>query len=531
MSDDLDVVTVGAGLAGLYMLYRIREQGLRVQVLEAGDDIGGTWYWNRYPGARCDVESYDYSYSFSPELQQEWVWTERFPSQPEVLAYINHVADRFDLRRDIRFGTRVVSAVFDERTNRWTVETQDGDQLTARFCVMATGCLSIPKDPEFPGLGTFEGGLYQTARWPHDSPDFTGQRVACIGTGSSGIQCIPMLARQALRLHVFQRTPNFSVPAQNRPLDSETDRAMKLRYPEYRQAARASYAGVTIPSTGLSVFAVTPQEREQEYTARWQRGGVQFLGAFVDIRTDPAANDTAAEFIRDQIRQTVVDPVVAAKLLPNSYPVGTKRLCVDSNYFATYNRANVTLVDLREDPIEAITPCGIQTSETDYEFDSIVLATGFDAMTGALMKIDMRGRGGARLQDEWSEGPRMYLGLAVAQFPNLFTVTGPGSPSVLSNMVLAIEQHVDWIAECIGHLVDEGISTIEATATAQEEWAQHVSDVADLSLFPKTDSWYVGTNVPGKPRVLMPYLGGFDTYAKRCDEVAAGGYVGFRLEQ
>jgi len=529
--EDVDAVVVGAGLAGLYALYRLRQLGLRTVVLEAGGGVGGTWYWNRYPGARCDVESYDYSYSFSAELQQEWVWTERFPAQGEVLAYVNHVADRFDLRRDVRLHTRVVQAAFDDDTARWTVTTAAGDRMTARYCVMATGCLSIPKDPDIPGLDSYEGNLYQTARWPHDDPDFTGQRVACIGTGSSGIQCIPMLARQAGHLHVFQRTPNFSVPAQNRPLDAAGDRAMKARYPEHRRAARSSYAGVVIATTGRSAFEVSPEERRREYEARWQRGGVQFLGAYTDIRTDTAANDTAAEFVRDRIRETVSDPEVAARLLPWDYPIGTKRLCVDTGYFDTYNRPNVTLVDLRETPIERITPDGIRTTAADHRFDSIVLATGFDAMTGALLRADIRGRGGRALADEWADGPRVYLGLAINGFPNLFTVTGPGSPSVLANMVLAIEQHVEWIADCIRYLEEGGFRTIEATDQAQDDWARHVAEVAELSLFPKTDSWYVGTNVPGKPRTFMPYLGGFDTYSRRCTEVAAGGYAGFVLEK
>ena len=526
---DVDAVVVGAGFAGLYALHRLRQLGLNVVVVEAGDDVGGTWYWNRYPGARCDVESADYSYSFSPELEQEWVWSERFAAQPELLSYIRHVADRFDLRRDIWFGYRVVAAHFDEASGRWTVELDEGQILRARYCVMATGCLSAPKDVDIDGLADFRGLVLRTARWPADDPDLSASRVGCIGTGSSGIQCIPLLAAWSQHLHVFQRTPNFSVPARNAPVPPEADRSLKSTYRDRRAHARSSFAGVVIEGTGKRAQEVSPQEREREYSARWERGGVQFLGAFVDIRTDVAANDTAAEFIRARIRETVRDPDVAQKLLPSGYPVGTKRLCVDADYFATFNRENVTLVDLRETPIERITPTGVMVDGDHIELDVLVLATGFDAFTGAVSHIDVRGRAGETLAAHWASGPRTYLGLAVSGFPNLFLVTGPGSPSVLANMVVAIEQHVEWITACVEWMDERQVDWIEATAEAEAEWVQHVREVAELTLFPLTASWYSGSNVPGKPGVFVPYVGGLNTYAERCDDIARSEYSGFSV--
>ena len=523
----LDAVIVGAGFAGLYMLHRLRGLGLSARVYEAGDGVGGTWYWNRYPGARCDVESMDYSYSFSDELQQEWRWTERYASQPEILEYINHVADRFDLRRDIQLSTRVTAAVFDEATSRWTISTDRGERVSAQFCIMATGCLSSAQVPSYEGLETFKGTWYHTGNWPHGGVDFTGQRVGVIGTGSSAIQSIPLIAQQAAHLFVFQRTPNFSVPARNAPLDPEYERQVKKEYAEFRRQARESRVGFVVERSGDSALEAAPEERQREYEKRWSRGGLGFTGAYADLLVNKDANDTAAEFFRAKIRSLVRDASVAETLVPQRYPIGTKRLCVDTNYYDTYNRENVTLVDLRKSPIEAITPEGLRTREQAYTLDSIVFATGFDAMTGALLSIDIRGRGGQTLKQKWEAGPRTYLGLTIAGFPNLFTITGPGSPSVLSNMIVSIEQHVDWIADCMTYLREQDRARIEATLDAEEAWVAHVNEVGGATLYPLANSWYMGANVPGKPRVFMPYVGGVATYRQTCDDIAAKGYEGF----
>lgn len=531
-ADEFDAVIVGAGLAGLYMLHRLRGLGLSARVYEAGGGVGGTWYWNRYPGARCDIESIDYSYSFSEELQQEWRWTERYAGQAEILRYINHVADRFDLRRDIRCETRVTAAIFDEATNRWLVETERGERVSAQFCIMASGCLSTTQQPNFPGLADFAGRWYQTGRWPHEPVDFTGQRVGVIGTGSSAIQAIPVIARQAAHLYVFQRTPNFSVPARNAPLDPEYERWVKANYTARRREARESRAGFVTPPTAhveQSALAVPEEIRREDYGLRWERGGLGFTSAFADVGSNLAANETAAAFVRAKIRETVHDPAVAELLMPHGYPIGTKRLCADTDYYETFNRDNVTLIDLRRSPIATITPNGVQTEDTAYSLDSLVFAIGFDAMTGALLGVDIRGRGGETLRQKWADGPRSYLGLMVAGFPNLFTITGPGSPSVLSNMMTSIEQHVEWIAACLAYLRDHQQGTIEATAAAEAAWVAHVNAVGDTTLYPRANSWYMGANIPGKPRVFMPYVGGVGAYRVKCDEIAAQGYAGFSL--
>jgi cation diffusion facilitator CzcD-associated flavoprotein CzcO len=524
---ELDVVVVGAGFAGMYMLHRLRGMGLAVRVLEAGGGVGGTWYWNRYPGARCDIESMEYSYQFSDELQQEWVWTERYAAQPEILRYANHVADRFDLRRDIRFDTRVTAAVFDEAAGRWRIETGDGAEVSASFCVMATGCLSSPNRPHFEGLERFQGATYHTGNWPQEGVDFTGLRVGVIGTGSSAIQSIPLIAQQARHLFVFQRTPNYAVPAQNAPLDPEVQRRVKANYAALRARAKEGRTGCLYPINPLPASAVSAAEQEREYQARWERGGLGFIGSFVDLLVDRQANEGAAEFIRGKIRAVVRDPAVADALAPRSV-VGCKRLCVDIGYYGTFNRANVTLVDVERSPIAEITERGVSVGGEEYHINALVFATGFDAMTGALLRIDVRGTGGRTLKEKWADGPRTYLGVAIAGFPNLFTITGPGSPSVLSNMLPSIEQHVDWIADCIGHLRERGLCRIEATGEAEEGWVAHVNEVADGTLFPSCNSWYIGANVPGKPRVFMPYIG-FPPYVQKCDEVAANGYEGFAL--
>ncbi len=526
----VDAVVVGAGFAGLYAHHRLRQLGLTLQGYEAAADVGGTWWWNRYPGARCDVESMDYCYSFSPEVEQEWTWTERYASQPEILRYIDHVAERFDLRRDIKFETRVAAATWDEVEQRWHILTDRGDEVSAQFCIMATGCLSAAKQPEVDGIDTFRGQIFHTGRWPHEGVDFTGLRVGVIGTGSSGIQSIPFIARQAAHLIVFQRTPNFSMPAKNAPLDPEAIRARKARAREIRQAMRESRAGVIVPMPEHSALDVDAEAREARFDAAWATGTLYgMVSAYNDLLVDRDANETAAEYVRARIRDIVEDPGVAERLSPRNHPFGTKRPCLDSDYYGTYNRDNVTLVDVRENRIVEITPNGVRTSSDEYDLDAIVFATGFDAMTGPLLAPDITGVGGVALRNKWAAGPRTYLGIATAGFPNFFTITGPGSPSVLVNMLVAIEQHVDWIADCIGYLRERGLAAIDATAEAEDAWVDHVNEVANLTLFPHANSWYMGANVPGKPRVFMPYIGGLPRYTKTCDEVAANGYRGFTL--
>ncbi|HLH85135.1 MAG TPA: NAD(P)/FAD-dependent oxidoreductase [Trebonia sp.] len=527
---DLDVAVVGAGFAGIYAVHALRSAGLTVRAFEAGSGIGGTWFWNCYPGARCDVESKDYSYSFSPELEQEWSWSERYPAQPEVLRYLHHVADRFGLWPYIQLNTRVTAARWDAGRSAWIVTTDDGAELTARFCVMAVGCLSAEAVPSLPGLETFRGPWYHTSRWPREGADFTGQRVGLIGTGSTGIQVAPEIAAVASHLYVFQRTANFAVPNRNRAIDPEWEREFKAGYREYRKQAQESFLGVPIAGTGRPVLAEPPAQVQRTLMERWQAGGgMPFLGAYTDVLVDRAANEIVAEFMRDRIRETVWDPVVAELLCPRAYPVGAKRLCQSDDYFALFNQPNVTLVDIRSAPIASVHPGGLRTAAESYELDALVFATGFDAISGAFRRIDIRGVGGVRLTEKWAAGPRSYLGVAVAGFPNMFTVTGPGSPSVFSNMVLSIEQHVEWIRDCMVYLGSHGYSTAEAKPSAEDAWMAHVTDVAYSTLFPLADSWYVGANIPGKPRVFTPYLGGVGPYRARCDEVAATGYEGFAL--
>ncbi len=527
---DFDVIVIGAGISGLYMLYRLRELGLSGRVFERGSGVGGTWFWNRYPGARCDVESLDYSYSFSPELEQEWEWTERFPTQAEILRYLNHVADRFDLRRDIQLNTTISAAHYAPDAQCWSVTTAEGEAFTARYCIMAVGCLSSVNEPNFEGLDSFRGRWYQTSRWPDEGVDFRGQRVGCIGTGSTGIQAIPQIARQAEHLFVFQRTPNFSIPARNAPLDPESQRQVKATYAERRQRARLSRAGLAIDPPTRGALDDAPDQRLRVFEEGWRRGGPGSVnGTYNDLLTSIEANHTVAEFVRGKIREIVHDPVVAACLMPVDYPFGTKRVCIDIDYFETYNRDNVTLVDLRRDPIEAVTATGICTRATEYALDSLVFAIGFDAMTGPLFDIDIRGRDGTPLRDKWGAGPRTYLGVATAGFPNLFLITGPGSPSVLSNMLVSIEQHVEWIADCLRYLGERGVACIEAEVEAEDAWVAHVNEVAHRTLYPQANSWYMGANIPGKPRIFMPYVGGVGAYRSKCDEVARQGYAGFSV--
>jgi cyclohexanone monooxygenase len=528
----LDAIVVGAGFAGLYALYRLRKMGLHAQALEAGKGIGGTWFWNRYPGARCDVESLEYSYSFSEELQQEWNWPERFSAQADILRYINHVADRLDLRRDILTETRVVSARFDKTTDLWTVKTANGGMFQAPFCIMATGNLSLPRVPNFPGLENFKGNWYHSGLWPEEGVDFTGRRVGVIGTGSSGIQMIPVIAEQAKHLFVFQRTANFSVPAVNRPMTPDVERNHKERYRYWRDEAKRTPFGIAghAPPT-KSALEEAQEERDRNYETKWGTGGnISFLYAYNDLLVNKESNETASEFVRRKIRSIVRDPKVAELLLPNDHPIGTKRLCLDNGYFETFNRDNVTLVDVKSDPIVEITASGLRTGTREFEVDDIAFATGFDAMTGALLDIDIAVEAGPVLADKWAHGPRTYLGLMTAGFPNFFMITGPGSPSVKTNMVAAIEQHVDWIADCVQHLRQNGIKRIDADESTEDRWVEHVNEVADSTLYPQANSWYVGANIPGKPRVFMPYVAGLDKYRAICDEVAANDYRGFVLK-
>jgi len=529
---DIDAVVIGAGFAGLYAVYRLRDVlGLRVRGFEAGDGPGGTWYWNRYPGARCDSESFYYSYSFSDELQQEWTWSSKYPEQPEILRYLNHVADRFDLRRDISFNTRVTAATFLDDRDCWELRTESGEVVTCRFVVSAVGCLSAANVPPIPGLERFEGDWYHTGAWPHEGVDFTGKRVALIGTGSTGIQATPPIAAQADHLFVLQRTPNYSIPARNRPMSEAEWADIKAHYEEIREKCRASWGGFPYERSEVSALAVSPEEREAKYEQLWaEEGGFKFLyGSYNDFLTNEDANHTVAEFIRQKIHDIVKDPAVADALSPRDYPYGTKRPPIDTDYYETFNRDNVTLVDLRTSPIVEITPRGVRTSEREYDVDAIVFATGFDAMTGSLLRIDIRGAGGLSLRDKWAHGPHTYLGLQVAGFPNMFVITGPGSPSVLTNMPLAIEQHVEWISDCIDYMREHGLTRVEPSEDAEAKWGEHVVEVADATLFPKANSWYVGANIPGKTRVFMPYVGGFQPYAEMCDTVAAKGYEGFVL--
>jgi cation diffusion facilitator CzcD-associated flavoprotein CzcO len=529
MTRDVDVVVVGAGFAGLYALHRLRGEGLTVRVFEAADGVGGVWYWNRYPGARCDVESVDYSYSFDEQLQQDWNWSEKYATQPEILHYLNHVADRFNLRPDITFGTRVTDVILDEDTLRWEIRTDTGEVVSARFIVLAVGPLSNANIPAIEGMESFDGEVYHTAHWPHQGVDFTGQRVGVIGTGSSGVQAIPCIAQQADQLYVFQRSPNYSVPAGNVPLDDEVRHAHKAGYPERRRLSMASGGGSPHQPHPLPALDVSEQERREAYEKRWQLGGVLFSKTFPDQMLDMGSNDTARVFWEEKIRAVVNDPQVADWLIPTDHPIGAKRICTDDNYFQTFNRENVTLVNLREAPIVRMDSVGVTTSAAHYDLDALVLATGFDAMTGSVGKLNIVGRGGQTLNAAWASGPVTYLGLGVPGFPNVFNISGPGSPSVLANMVLHSELHVDWIADAIGYLGAHGITALEATRPAAADWTDECTHRAADGLMLRANSWYLGANVAGKPRVFMPFVGGFGVYGQIIADIAAAGYKGFDL--
>jgi cation diffusion facilitator CzcD-associated flavoprotein CzcO len=530
---DYDAIVIGAGFAGLYALHKLRDQlGMSVRVYEAASGVGGTWYWNRYPGARCDIESVHYSYSFSEELQQEWQWSERFAAQPEILRYLNHVADRFDLRKDIMFDTRVNSMVWDNAASFWRVGTERGDIATARYVISGAGNLSVPKAPDFGGVDTFRGEVYLTGNWLDENVDLSGKRVGIIGTGSSGIQAISEIAKTAGHLTVFQRTPNYATPIVNGPADPDEVGAVKADYARVRDASRNHFLGVPYTQVQPSALAVSAEERRRVFDERWNAGGFRlFIDSFQDILFDKKANDTIAEYIRERIHERVNDPAVADLLAPKDYPYGTKRPPLETDYYEAFNRDNVTLVDIRNAPIESINETGVRTANADYEFDVIVLATGFDAMTGPLMKLGIVGRDGLKLSDKWAHGPRTYLGVTVSGFPNLFLITGPQSPSVLYNMPLAIEDHVDFVAEAITYMRDRGLDVMEAKLESEYNWVAHALEISSQTLLPGTDSWYMGANIPGKPRICMLYLGGAPAYRAICADVVANGYAGFTLDR
>ena len=531
-AQQVDVAVVGAGFAGLYLLHRLRKAGFTTQLLEEAGDVGGTWYWNRYPGARCDIQTIDYSYTFDPDLENAWQWSEKYATQPEILRYLGFVADRYDLRRDIRFGTKVTAANWDEATGRWQLETDNGATISCRTYIMATGCLSAPKPPEIDGVKDFKGEVYFTGRWPHQEVKLAGKRIAVIGTGSSGIQSIPLIAEQAAQLTVFQRTPNFALPAHNGAQPSERIALLQGDRAGYRDQARWSMAGVPYPQQTAVSWQLSDAERRERFEQAWATGDLVYIltQLWADQGVDVDGNTLLAELIREKIRTTVKDPETAAALSPHDHPFGAKRPCLDTNYYATYNRPNVTLVNLRQEPIREITASGITTGKRTFDVDVIVFATGFDAMTGAIMAVHpITGRGGKSLSDVWAHGPQTYLGLTVAGFPNLFMITGPGSPSVLSNMAVSIEQHVDWVVDRLIAMREAGFTTVEATETAQAGWARHMADCATLTLHRLANTWYTGANVPGKAQGVMPYTGGVGPYRSICNEVASGGMLGFKL--
>jgi len=527
-TNELDAVVVGAGFAGIYMLHNLRQKGFKARVFEAAGGVGGTWYWNRYPGARCDIPSLQYSYSFDEELQQQWKWKNKYSDQADILEYANHVVDRFDLRGDMQFNTRIVSAIFDEDSNRWAVTTDSGEVISAGHFVLATGCLSTSNIPDFEGFEDYTGDWYHSGRWPQEPVDLAGKRVAVIGSGSTAIQAVPEVAKIAGHLYSFQRTPQFSIPQHNEVQNPAIETHIKGRYATYRgENYRSPFGQEVTSNTELNTFDVSDEERLVEYERRWQMGGFAFLVAYADSGSDRVANETIADFIRDKIRGVVDDPALAEKLCPE-FVYASKRPILDTGYFETFNRDNVTLVDIREQGIERFTKNGIRANDTDYDVDAVIFATGFDALTGTLSKIEIRGRGGRLLKDKWSEGPKAYLGLCAEGFPNMYVITGPGSPSVLTNMMVAIEQHVNFIGDTIAHMRDSGQSSIEARLDAEEPWVKHVSDLGHTTLFTAGANWYFGDNIPGKPRVFLPHVD-WVGYVEKCEDVVAKNYDGFVL--
>ena len=528
-NDELDVIIVGAGFSGLYMLYKMRKMNLKALIIERASDAGGTWFWNRYPGARCDIESIEYSYSFSDELQQEWNWSNRYSDQSEILEYINYVVKKFNLKENIVFNTSVKSATFDENLKNWILET-DSKSYSSKFCVMATGTLSSIKQPNFDGLENFKGDWYVTGEWPHEKLDFTSKKVAIVGTGSSAVQSIPVIAEEAKNLTVFQRSPNYTIPANNRPLTEKELSNAKSSYDQIREKAKYTRAGIGYNQfEERKLLDLSSEEIKKELNNRWKIGGQEiFTAGFTDVGVNAEANKIVADFVKSKIKEIVKDPNVAELLSPED-AIGCKRLCADTNYFETYNRENVELIDLNSNPINSITENGILTNDKEFKFDTIIFATGFDAMTGALQAIDITGKNGKKLKQVWKDGPKSFLGLLINGFPNLFTVTGPGSPSVLTNMMVAIEQHVEWISDCINFLSKSNLKEVEADELFQIEWMDHIEEVAKNTLRYTCNSWYVGANVPGKKRVFMPYAGGFGKYREKCDEIAENNYSILRI--
>jgi len=530
---DYDAVVIGAGFSGLYMLHRLREDGFTARVFEKGDGVGGAWYWSRYPGARCDSESIYYNYTFSEELYKEWTWTSRYPEQPEILRYLNFVADKLDLRKDIQFSTEITGAHYSEEHNKWRIYFTDGSSVTAKYLITGMGCISVNATniPNFKGIENFEGNWYHTGFWPHEGVDLKGKRVGVIGNGSSGVQTIPVVAVEAEHLYVFQRTPQYTTPAQNHPYDHEYIKQAKENFHEMRRMVHESMAGVPLQFGERSALEDTPEERREVYEKAWQKGGV-ISYVYRDLMSDEEANETVNEFIRSKIRETVKKPEVAEKLMP-TYFYATKRAVIDTNYYETFNRDNVTLVDVKNTPIEEITAKGVRTADgEEYELDILIFATGYDGMTGPLFKLDLRGKDGVLLKDKWDNGSqvRSYYGLATAGFPNMFMITGPQSPSVAGNMPIAIEQHVEWISDCLNYLREHDIKTIEANVTAEENWSEHCKDVVEKTLYAKSDSWYTGANIEGKPRSFNIYLGGYGPYNQMITEMALKGYEGFKLQ-
>jgi len=531
---DLDAIIVGAGFSGLYMLHRLRKLGLSVRVYEQGGGVGGTWYWNRYPGARCDSESVYYMFTdhMSEDLLSEWNWTERYAAQPEILRYLEFAADKMDLRRDIQFNARVTSAVYNGDRSTWDIGLQDGTSASARFLVTAVGCLSSTNTPRFSGAQTFAGQSYHTGAWPHEPVDLSGKRVAVIGTGATAVQAVPEIAKEAAHVWVFQRTPNYDIPGRNRPLSADYSASVKADYPDLWRKARESGFGLPYQVAERSAVDYSPEDRERIYEAAWEKGGFYMgLDTFSDFLVNAASNETISEFVRGKIREMVRDPGVAELLAPKDHPFFTKRPPLENGYYEAFNRDNVTLVDVRTAPIQEITPNGVRTSGTEYDVDIIVYATGFDAMTGALFGMGITGRDGQALATKWAEGPLTYLGLTTTGFPNLFMITGPQSPSVLSNMPVAIEQNVEWIAGLIEHMREHGLDAADPAQDAEDQWVAHHNQVAAATLLPGTDSWWVGANIPGKPRTLYPYVGGVGPFRQICEDIAADGYRGMTFSR
>ena len=524
----LDTVIVGAGFAGMYCLHKQISDGFNAEIFEKADDVGGTWYWNKYPGARCDIESMDYSYSFSEELQQEWNWKEKYGTQPELLKYARFVSKKFNLREKINFKTTIIKANFINK--KWKIETDNNIIIECKYLVLATGNLSTPNTPKIKGISNFKGKIYHTGAWPKEMPVFENRKVGVIGTGSSGVQSIPIISETAKKLFVFQRTANFSLPARHHKLPEDKRENYKKDYKKYRDLAKNSSFGIAkYQPPSKSAFDVSDDERNDIYERAWQEGGQAMLFAFTDLLINKEANKTAADFVRSKIMKIVRNKETAEKLCPNDHPIGTKRLCLDSNYFETYNKENVSLIDISNHPIQEITDNGLITNNIEYLFDDLVFATGFDAMTGAVNAIEILNEKNISLKSIWSNGPKTYLGIMVSEFPNLFMITGPQSPGVKSQMILSIEQHVDFIHNLLIHKKNNKYYQVNANKSKQEEWVNHNNEVANATLYPLAHSWYNGDNIAGKTRNFMPYVGGVANYKNICDEKIKNNYEGFEF--